>query len=144
MNNTKALRVKYTISRGQDTYGYNLVTLYVNGKKHNRTCGGGYDMTGTVIGEYITREYNDRLKELEANSGSLDETGTGYYGVSHYDNKENKWLKHANENTSTCLDGACGINCVKQVAAAIGLDLEYSHGFSTKNETAYYLTDNRA
>jgi len=143
MQNIKALRIKYTISRGRDTYGYNLVTLYVDGKKHNRTCGGGYDMTGTVLGEYLTQEYPDRLKELPANYGSLD-TKDGFYGLGFYSKTENKRHNTYQDGDSVYVDGACGQNAVKEITKAIGLDLEYSHGFSTKDVTAYYLTDNRS
>lgn len=47
---TKVLQFKWTISRGRDTYGYNICSLYVDGKKVSGCSGGGYDMMGTCLG----------------------------------------------------------------------------------------------
>ena len=41
------------VSRGRDTYGYNMVTLSSNTGKKFRAMGGGYDMHGQVLGEYV-------------------------------------------------------------------------------------------
>lgn len=62
---TKTLEFKWTTSRARDTYGYNVCTLYVNGRKVARTCGGGYDMKGTVLGDFIAKHYADRLNALQ-------------------------------------------------------------------------------
>lgn len=140
MQNTKSLRLKWTVSRGRDTYGYNICTLYVDGVKYTSCNGGGYDMEGTVIAQYIKDTYFDRITKLEGNSGSLDATGTGFYSIMYY-NDTDKWHKNYQEGDSVSFDGACGITTVMQVARAIGLDLEYSRGFSDKKQTAYYLTD---
>jgi hypothetical protein len=37
---------------------------YVDGKKVARCNGGGYDMKGTDLGDYIARAYADRLMKL--------------------------------------------------------------------------------
>lgn len=140
MKNTKSLRLKWTVSRGQNTYGYNVCTLYVDGVKYTSCNGGGYDMEGTVLAEYIKDTYLDRIKALEGNSGSLDKTGTGYYSIMFH-NEADGWHKHYKEGDRVSFDGACGVSEVKRIAQAIGLDLEYSHGFSDKKQTAYYLTD---
>lgn len=140
----KALVIKYTTSRGRDTYGYNLVTLYVDGVKHNATLGVGYDMAGTVLGEYLTQEYKDRLKELPANYGSLD-TSKGYYGLSFGQVINDKYERHNTyqDGDNISVDGGCGISAVRDIAKAIGLDIEYSHGFTTKKQDAYFITDTR-
>jgi len=66
MNNMrrKILKFKWGVSRGRDTYGYNLCTLYVDGTKVARCNGGGYDMEGTVLGDYIASAYPERLLKL--------------------------------------------------------------------------------
>lgn len=97
-------------------------------------------MEGTVIAQYIKDTYLDRIKKLEGNSGSMDATGAGYYSIMYW-NDADKWHKNYKDGDSVSFDGACGISTVKQVAHAIGLNLEYSHGFSNKKQTAYYLTD---
>jgi hypothetical protein len=63
MNDTFEFR--RTVSRGRDTYGYNIVSLYVNGKKVTACNGGGYDMQGTSLGNYIAAKYADRLRALK-------------------------------------------------------------------------------
>lgn len=143
MKNTKSLKIKWTTSRGQNTYGYNICTLYADGDKEASCNGGGYDMEGTVLGEYITKEYADRLKALPANYGSSD-INKGFYGLSFYNKAENKRHATYKEGDTVHIDGACGVSSVRAIAEAIGLELEYSRGFSDKKTTAYYLTDTRA
>lgn len=61
---TKTLEFRWTVSRAQDTYGYNICTLFVDGSKAARCNGGGYDMEGTALGSWIARAYADRLLAL--------------------------------------------------------------------------------
>ena len=51
---TDTILFSYGVSRARDTYGYNIVTLTssAQGKKF-RCMGGGYDMHGQVLGEYV-------------------------------------------------------------------------------------------
>lgn len=63
MNTT--LEFKWTVSRARDSYGYNICTLYADGRKVGRCNGGGYDMKGTSLGSFIERRYADRLLELK-------------------------------------------------------------------------------
>lgn len=58
------LEFKWTVSRGRETYGYNICSLYVDGCKVASCNGGGYDMRGTALGRYIARAYADRLNAL--------------------------------------------------------------------------------
>lgn len=58
------LEFKWTVSRGRDTYGYNICSLYVDGQKVSACNGGGYDMKGTALGNWIARTYADRLCAL--------------------------------------------------------------------------------
>lgn len=57
--------IKWTVSRGRDTYGYNICTLYIRGQKVARCNGGGYDMQGTVFGSWLAYAYADRLMKLK-------------------------------------------------------------------------------
>ena len=63
MNDT--ILFSYGVSRGRDTYGYNTVTLTssAQGKKF-RCMGGGYDMHGQVLGEYV--QYCATQEQLRA------------------------------------------------------------------------------
>jgi hypothetical protein len=62
----KVLEFKWTVSRDRDTYGYNICSLYVDGKKV-ASCndGGSYDMAGASLGNWIAHEYRDRLMKLK-------------------------------------------------------------------------------
>lgn len=62
---THDLEFKWGTSRGVDTYGYALCSLYVDGKRVARCNGGGYDMKGTCFGDYLAGAYADRLRALK-------------------------------------------------------------------------------
>lgn len=61
---TTSLEFKWSVSRGRDTYGYAICTLYANGDRVARCNGGGYDMKGTCLGSFIAKAYADRLLNL--------------------------------------------------------------------------------
>lgn len=56
------LQFRWTVSRGRDTYGYNICTLYADGTRVARCNGGGYDMKGTVLGNFIAANFAERLR----------------------------------------------------------------------------------
>src|SRR5215813_1314455 len=60
------LKFKWTVSRGRNSYGYNICSLYVEGRKVSACNGGGYDMEGTALGNWVARRYADRLLALRA------------------------------------------------------------------------------
>lgn len=59
------LEFLWTVSRGRDTYGYNICSLYVDGFKKASCNGGGYDMRGTSLGNWIASEFKDSLLSLK-------------------------------------------------------------------------------
>ena len=74
---TDAVLFTYGVSRGRDTYGYNMVTLSSNTGKRFRAMGGGYDMHGQVMGEYV--QFNaspDRLRAVADADDTLPVTVT--------------------------------------------------------------------
>lgn len=108
----KNLEIKWGISRGQYTNGYTLCTLYDGNKKY-RTCGGGYDMLGTVFANWLWDKYKDTIIANVEPANSTKENGcfsdcTGYYGFFH-------------RNNQYYLDGACGFSCISAIASKIGL-----------------------
>lgn len=129
MKTTKdVLRFKYGVSKGRNTYGYRIVSLYVNGQKEYSTNGGGYDMRGSVLGRYLTNKFQDELmqnKDLantthiqnEKHEWSAQTKGEGLYGMSLL--VPQKLKEHVS------LDGACGMNSMIRIAEAIGLKVEY-------------------
>jgi hypothetical protein len=64
MNQRHTLEIKWGTSRGRETYGYTTCSLYVDGRKVESCNGGGYDMEGTVIGNYIARRFSAELCKL--------------------------------------------------------------------------------
>lgn len=129
---------KWTVSRGRETYGYNICSLWVGGYKVASCNGGGYDMKGTCLADYILNNYKDRIIKLKAHYGSMDK-GNGFYGLSYY--KNGKSRRAYSEGVSVGLDGACGFSSIEEIMKRIKLKLEYLHG--SKNESIYHLTDNK-
>jgi len=121
----KILEFKWTVSRGQDTYGYNICSLYVGGRKVSSCNGGGYDMEGTALGNWIMANFQDKLKKLPSNYGSGDNK-EGFYGLGFYNSKTNKLQHRWSKNVKQAyIDGACGLSSVKDILKAIGFNLEY-------------------
>lgn len=114
---------KWTVSKGRNSYGYNICTLWeqkhFDGKTKVARCnGGGYDMQGACLGEYLTNCYQDRLQELyksltasgdikTENNWSASKT---YYGL------------HKNSKGKIYCDGACGRSCMEIIGKAIDLE----------------------
>jgi len=140
----QTLTFNWTTSRARNSYGYNICTLRdFNGDKIASTCGGGYDMKGTVLGDMINKYFTHELKKLVANSGSLD-TPSGYYGLSHYNTKaktsKRRFLKRASSNTKTYVDGGCGFDSMRRILEKIGFKMQFVK--ETKNSSTYILIPN--
>ncbi len=130
------LKLKWTTSRGRDTYGWTLVSLKdtKTGKVY-RTCGGGYDMRGTVLGEWLNDVFKEELKTIAPKAMAKFSNKTGhihrkdafkggqydrdmvFYGTyAHYDDLGNL--------EKVVIDGSCGESEVLALAKEIGLDIE--------------------
>lgn len=134
---TKALIFKWTVSRARDTYGYNVCSLWVDGKKVSSCNGGGYDMNGTCLADWMDTEHPDKLTRLRANYGSGD-NGTGFYGLVHWNKRTKKRQKRASKHTKTYLDGACGFSAMERVLNKLGHSLKCI--FSKESAQVYILT----
>ena len=126
---TYNIQFKSGTSRGRDSYGYNIVSLYVDCIKVAMTVGVGYDMRGTVLGQWLTKNFQDKLRKLPANYGSLD-NNEGFYGLCHYHRlphgfeQVHKVTKENANNTQTCVDGMCGRSAVYRIMAKIGVKVK--------------------
>lgn len=140
---TKQLHFKWTVSRGRDTYGYNICTLLVNGEKAGRCNGGGYDMKGTSFGQWLSGYYQDQLQERFKNeigavteadysdySGYCYKSIDGFYGARISGKKGDK-LKIE-------LDGGCGFDSMKRIAEAIGITLQWNPESNKYKNHDYY------
>lgn len=128
---TKQLQIKWTISKARDSYGYNVVTLYDHNEKF-RANGGGYDMLGTVLGKWIQKNYMERLKELKP------------YNLDPEENYNKKNYGLFDYGHGLRMDGACGIECMIDIAKKIGLSIKklYDHKYTTT--TGFYIVDERS
>lgn len=120
------LTVKHSVSKARDSFGYNRVTLVCQdtGKRY-ATCGGGYDMLGTCLGEYLQSNHQLQLAELVLQAYSVyngrtlsdnGHTGNKLYG-----------LTYNTVTNSMTLDGACGFDCMVKIARAAGLTVNLYH-----------------
>ncbi len=135
----KTLKFKWTVSRGRDTYGYNICSLWIDREKVSSCNGGGYDMKGTALANWMEEEFQDKLQKLPANYGSGD-NNKGFYGLSFYNPKTNKRQHRFSKHIKRAhLDGACGFSSIERVLNTIGYKLEYIDGDGTT--TIYLLTD---
>lgn len=127
------LQTRWSVSRGRDTYGYNICSLYVDGKKVASCNGGGYDMEGTVIGDWLMFAFQDRLlKYCRENFPEGKTSGQPFSGVSYYTVES-----HGKE--SVHCDGAAGKNAMENIASAIGIKFQWKG--ETKNSSNWIVTD---
>ena len=119
-NQINHLVLSWSVSKA---YGYNICRLddRNNGKRF-RCMGGGYDMIGTVFGEWLETYYQKELMEIKDQSDR-------FYNDRHYlnDNSEKNTFYGMTYNQVkdyVHLDGACGIESMIRIAEAIGLEVE--------------------
>ena len=106
---TLLLNFKWGTSKGQDTYGYNICNCFIDGEKVGSCMGGGYDMEGSTVGEFLNNAYHEEMQEL-----------TGYYGLNN---------GYAN--------GACGLNEMIKIIEGLGFETEYH--WNKKDGTMYFI-----
>lgn len=140
MKNNYNLKFSWTVSRGRDTYGYNICTLYVDGVKRGRCNGGGYDMQGTALAQFIESEFKEELVKTIKNE---------YYGLCFFDpnwkpsaecleqEKKDELTKltglaryqdfykqtskiPTKKHILPTINGACGVNSVERILNALG------------------------
>lgn len=116
---------RWTVSRGRDTYGYNICTLYIDGVKVSSCNGGGYDMQGTCLAEWLQEIAIEELKHLTTNYGSSTPDRKGYYGLSYRNSKTKKRQRRFSKDCTVSLDGGCGFSSIERIGNAIGYRFQY-------------------
>jgi len=146
MNKT-TLKFKWTVSKARDSYGYNICSLWINGQKVSSCNGGGYDMKGTALGNWVTKKFETKLLKLTKE----------FYGLSFHDPNYNpgkamidgQTIEDREKKSKSCgleryqafyhesskiptknhiiplIDGACGVSEVEKILNAMGYQLEY-------------------
>jgi hypothetical protein len=96
-------------------------------------------MVGTVLGEWLESEYQDRLQALTVSiKGELVDCG---YSCKSY-------LKHPTKlygltikpNGHVSVDGACGISCMVDIADTLGIELVWT-GNRKGHTKGYFVVD---
>lgn len=154
--NTKHLALSWSVSRARDTYGYNVVRL-TDGRNTYRADGGGYDMTGTVFGDWLTATYQDRLLKIARRAYYVSD-GNGVK-AREGEHAHVRWVGTPGKPKVTpgslygmysypkekrvSLDGGCGIESMLTIARAIGLEVERT-GNRKGETTGFIVVDTKA
>lgn len=133
------LSVKWTTSRGRDTYGYNICTVRDTSRGTRYACNGGnYDMQGTSFAEWLENTYQERLVEIKHRAHNISDAG-------RYNEQEGGDLygmTSRTRNKGIILDGACGLSSMIKIAEAI--DLEVHQVYTRRGSLeGMYITDKR-
>ena len=139
------LALSWSVSRGRDTYGYNICRLDSRQSGSRYKCsGGGYDMRGTVFGDWLESEHQSELVEL-VKGLELQPYGNGGTGTQVVKNEEYSksfYGMFIRPDGSVYLDGACGIDCMIRIAEAIGLEVQWEG--NRKGQTIGYFVTPKA
>ena len=114
------LNLKWSTSKARDTYGWNRLTGTSNAGKYV-TCGGGYDMVGTVIGDFVTEEFQSQLKQYASTLTKAP------FGCTKHFKFEECYGLFMRENGSVYIDGGCGQETVRRIVENAGLEIHFSH-----------------
>ena len=155
----KALKFKYTTSKGRDSYGYNICSLWVDGEKQSSTCGGGYDMKGTALGNWIARKFEKELLKFNKSFYGLTFHDPNYQPSKECLKEEEKdeltkllgsarlrdFHKQSSDlptekHTIPRLDGACGFESMTSILNNMNYYLKYIDG---DNNTSTYILDKK-
>lgn len=119
------LPLSWSVSRGRDTYGYNICRLDDRSTGLRYRCtGGGYDMVGTVLGEWLQSMHQSRLQLLKENGpqGKPVLVDCGYSMPGWMKREDLYGLTFAPDGRAI-VDGACGVESVIKVAEACGISI---------------------
>ncbi|MGH9917090.1 MAG: hypothetical protein ACRD63_17615 [Pyrinomonadaceae bacterium] len=139
MVNTNYLSLTWSTSRGRDTYGYNIARLDARDTDRRYKCmGGGYDMVGTVFGQWLEDVYQSRLVELaQADRFAARYTkSAGYQSTNEMSSRLYGGCFHQDENRVS-LDGACGLETMVRIAEQIGISV--SRTYNRKGHTTGFM-----
>ena len=128
--NINHLSISWSVSRGRDTYGYNICRLDSrNTGKRYKCSGGGYDMVGTVFGDWLAAEHQERLKQWANNQPSED----AGYAVKGYKKMPGFSGVTIDPDGTVSCDGACGIESMLRIAEACGLEVQREYQKTGRN-----------
>jgi len=111
--------VKYGKSRARDSEGYPTCSLVESKgdmvvRKRFLTVGGGYDLFGTVLGEWVAKRFYDKLNKLTV----------GFYGLKFHGTDGSRSDIPDESHRVPYIDGAVGDDQVKRIMRAMGIKIE--------------------
>lgn len=128
----KNLHFRWTISKGRETYGYNICTLLVDGIVKGKCNGGGYDMQGTSLGKWLQADYTNRIeklfsKEIEKAKEQKPLKLNNYIRVIPEKFHGVTIIRNVKTNRiSVYVDGAAGFDSMRRIAESIGINLKWN------------------
>ena len=120
MEHNYKLKIRYGTSRAYGYEGQNTMSLkdvYRN-KRVAYVVGGGYDMHGAILGEWIQSEFQEELKTLDASKHN------GMYPP--------------NEKGKVYINGCSGERCMHGILKDLGYDI-WDVGYR-KGSRLYFIT----
>lgn len=105
MGRSVVVEWRWTVSRGRDTYGYDICTCTADGVPVGRCNGGGYDMHGASLAEFLNDAFPDEVKRLARGNA-----------------RRNRPLYAVRGRGG--INGACGLDCVVDCMKAMGLSVK--------------------
>lgn len=113
----------WTISKARDTYGYNVVTAYVDGERVGKANGGGYDMQGAALSGWVASMVSPDAefygltwhdpnyktpKHIEEAEQAGESLGLERYQAVYKASSPKRTERH----TIPSIDGACGLDTI--------------------------------
>ena len=122
-NSINHLSLSWSVSRGRDTDGYTICRLDDRNNGQRFKCmGGGYDMVGTVFGQWLAAYYQAELLALKERANYSRSIDGGYTPANRDDSLYG--MVYLEKENRISLDGACGLECMIRIAEAIGLEVD--------------------
>lgn len=95
-------------------YGNRVRLQNKHGQTFATATGGGYDMQGAALGDFIALNWPDVVRRMDARD---------FYGVTHFCKRTRRHLNRAGKHTQTTVNGACGFDQMRRVLARVGFTL---------------------
>lgn len=146
MEKVTIARIKWGISRGRDTYGYNVCTLYVDGRRVASCNGGGYDLEDTCFSDWINREFQGRIDAYCRGKKKVPYSETMPGSKKLADQwKDGHFFLHG-KGGHWRLDGGngCAIDSARKIGVEIKETLEHKRGRGLCGTGIYIITDKKA
>lgn len=134
------LDITRSISRAQDTFGYNRISIRdIETGKRFVECGGGYDMLGSALGQWLQHTHQELLLCHADMSYATYNPVFGFRTKDHQSSLLYGMTYNIkggdNGGRSISLDGACGLESMFLIVQHIGLELKPVKAYNRKGQS---------